>query len=646
MIMKQRGKWRPGNAPVGEWENLGPVAPGGSVFALAVLEVPRFVHIWAATSCGVFRHRGQGMWEQNLRGLTTPLISSLHVASGGMLVAGGMNGELFRSLDGGSTWERGTQLHAADLAPVTCIATSGSFDRDGMALAGTEGGGVWRTEDGGRRWLPANFGLVDQSVQSLLCAPDWSRQELVLAGTAEGLFRSTNAGRAWREVEWTYPDMAISALATGPGQTSDGVFYAGSEEGNVYRSDDGGRAWNRVAAPSPGNPVNALYVLPGTENRVVLAGTTEGVFLSEDGGTKWRPVCSEVGAVLSLSGAQQMVVAGSYDNGVWQSEDGGRTWHSLSQGLAARGLAKLVTGERRFYVLGPNEGLWRSSDRGKSWEKLEALNPHLPLSTFAVTTTAGGEELLLVSSVMSGLLRSTDEGVSWQVVQEGSDVLALLLSPQGAGDNRAWAATATGEVLFSPDLGATWAPLSTDAEGERALLLAASPHIAEDRTLLLGTAVEVGWRKQPTVHVWRSTDEGRTWRKILDQPTSATWLDAVLPPAPTRHPYDAAFFATDTQCLRPLYGGHDVWVGTQVTAEGPNVLALAMDGDPSHGGALYAATSSGVFRSLDGGRTWQAIGSDGSSSSHVSVAVGRYGDGGRALYALELGGTLWRLPLT
>ena len=646
MITKQKGKWRPGSAPALNWEKVGPVAPGGSVFDLAVLQAPRFVHVWAATSCGVFRHRGKGLWEQYLRGLTTPLISSLHVAPGGTLLAGGMNGVLFRSLDGGVTWEVATQLHAAELAPVTCIATPHNFDRTGTALAGTEGGGVWRSEDGGKRWLPANFGLVDQSVQALLCGPDWSRQELVLAGTSEGLFRSTNGGRAWREADWPFPDMAISALAQAGEDAGDGVSYAGTEEGNVYRSADGGRRWDRVAAPSAGSPVNALHVLPGSQGQALLAGTTEGIFLSEDGGAAWQPVCPEIGAVLSLSGAQQMVVAGSYDSGVWQSLDGGRTWQSLSQGLAARGLARLLANEHSFFALGPNEGLWRSLDRGRSWDKLESLGPHLPLSTFAVTHDPAGDEVLLVSSVMSGLLRSADRGTSWQVVHEGSDVLALLASPLGSGDARAWAATATGEVLFSADLGETWTTLSTDAEGERALLLAASPHVADDRTLFLGTASEVGWRKQPTIHIWRSADEGRTWHKILDQHTAATWLDAVLPPAPGRKPYDGAYFATDTQCLRPLHAGRDVWVGTQVTPEGPNILSLALDGDPGRGGVLYAATSGGIFRSQDGGRTWQLMDSGTNAGSYVSLALGPGERDGRALYALELGGSLWRLSLS
>lgn len=652
MMSKQKGKRRPGSAPAGNWQELGPVAAGGSVFDLAVLAAPRFTHIWAGTSCGVFRHRGQGEWQQHLSGLSTPLISSLLAAPGGILLAGGMNGELFRSLDGGERWERAAQLHATDLAPVTCIAVSPTFDRDGAALAGTEGGGVWRSEDGGRRWLLANFGLADLSVQTLLCSACWGKEELALAGTSEGLFRSTNGGRAWREVDWPFPDLAISALAEAPGGAPDDAaepngmrHYAGSEEGHVYGSDDGGRSWKRLGTPSQANPVNSLYALPNSEGQALLAGTTEGIYLSQDGGKSWQLVCAELGAVLSLAGAGQLVVAGTYDSGVWQSADGGHTWESLSQGLAARGLARLVAAGDSLFALGPNEGLWRTRDGGRSWAKVEGLAAHLPLSAFAVARPAPGEEVLLVSSVMSGLLRSTDGGATWQVALEGPDVLAFLVA-EGAGDRRVWATTADGEVLLSDDLGASWTPLSTDAKGERGLLLIASPHLADDDTLLLGTAAEVGWRKRPAIHIWRSTDGGRNWRKILDQPTTATWLDAVAPPAPRRKPYDGAYFATDNQCLRPLSGGRDVWVGSQVSPEGPNILGLALDDDPDGDGALFAATSGGLYHSQDGGRTWQAFKGEIEAGSYVGVTIGPGEDGGKALYALKLGGTLWRLPLS
>ncbi len=645
MIGKQKSRWRPGSAPANGWEKLGVVATGGSVFDLAVLATPRFLHVWAGTSCGVFRHRSEGVWERHLSGLTTPLISSLLAAPGGVLLAGGMNGELFRSSNGGENWERATHLHAADLAPVTCIAASPRFEHDGTALAGTEGTGVWRSEDGGRRWLLANYGLFDQSVQALLTAPSWDGEEVTLAGTSEGLFRSINGGRAWRGVDWPFADLAISALAADAANPQSTLYYAGTEEGYVYSSGNGGQCWKRLGQPNGGNPVNALYVLPGAASQTVLAGTTEGIFASDDGGATWRLASAEIGAVLSLAGSGMLVVAGSYDSGVWQSDDGGRTWRSASAGLAARGLARLVAGEGSLFALGPNEGLWRSRDMGGSWENVESLAAHLPLSAFAAASATPAEETLLVSSVMSGLLRSTDGGDTWQVVQEGCDVLSLLAAPEGGADRRVWAATANGQVLFSADLGATWQTLSTETAGERALLLAASPHLAGDHTLFLGTSTEVGWRKRPTIHIWRSADQGRRWTKILDQPTAANWLDAALPPAPGRKPYDGAYFATETQCLRPLSGGRDVWVGCQVSPEGPNILGLAAEGDPAAGGALYAATSGGLFHSHDGGRTWQTCGGEVKGCSFVSLAAGPRPDGGRALYALELGGTIWRRPL-
>jgi photosystem II stability/assembly factor-like uncharacterized protein len=638
MTEKQtNGRWHIAN---GHWERMSPVAAGGAVSSLGMLIAPDSTVVWAATNCGIFRRQNSGAWQQSLHGLTTPQISSIHVASAGALLAGGINAELFHSSDGGATWRQAALSGVSNSAPVTCIASSPGYAHDAVALAGTDGAGILRTEDGGKTWSPSNFGLPDLSVLALVCAPDWSTAEVALAGTAEGLFRSTNGGRAWREVQHPLSDAGICALAAVPGVDRPGVFYAATEESGLYASSDAGRRWTELAAPSGDSPINALYVVPGTEGRVVVAGTGDGIFRSENGGEKWSLVLLDASAVLSLAGGNQLVVAGSQDRGVWHSRDGGRSWE-VAEGFAARGLAKIVASGRSLFALGPDEGVWRSVDHGRSWQALSTLEVHLPLICFAAAARPDNGEVLFASSNESGLLRSSS-GETWQTVWSGAPIRALLVAPGGSTDNRAWAITAAGDVLFSQDLGTTWSTLSSDLREEQALLIAASPHLSRDQTLLIGAVSREGWQRQPAIHVWRSTDGGRVWKKVLDHHTRATWLDAVLPPAAGRRPYDGAIFVTGTQCLRPLESGQDVWVGAQVAPDGVNALCLAMAGDVSREGTLYAGTWNGIFYSQDGGRRWVPCGSGIDGGCYISIALGADDDGRPALYALQLGSVVWR----
>jgi photosystem II stability/assembly factor-like uncharacterized protein len=68
-------------------------------------------------------------------------------------------------------------------------------------------------------------------------------------------------------------------------------------------------------------------------------------------------------------------------------------------------------------------------------------------------------------------------------------------------------------------------------------------------------------------------------------------------------------------------------------------------GEIDRGGVLFAATGTGVFRSIDGGRTWHPFMEGLVSQSFISLAlVSR--ENKNSLYALSLGGLLWRQELS
>ncbi|MBN1401663.1 MAG: hypothetical protein JXA74_12540, partial [Anaerolineae bacterium] len=405
------------------WESLGPISNGGTVFSVAISPVEDVPRYWAATGCGVFYTDDEGQsWRQSLTGLTTPLLSAVGVAHNGALFAGALGGDLFASFDFGRTWKPGL-VPAESRATVTVVLPSPTFRTDGTVFAATDGGGLLVSRNSGNQWEDSSFGLGDDTVLALACNADWSRQEIMFAATLDGVYISRNGGRAWRETELMLDDDVVDVLVVSPTFGADRTVYAGTEGGQLYRSSDGGRRWDLLSERLGEGPVNAIWAAPDlADSGRMVAGIGRSVYLSEDGGDSWEPVAQMPGSILALSGDERVVLAGLHDAGVWKSVDGGRSWASASEGLAARGFARLMAVDGRFYALGPQEGLWVAQDKGRDWTPVGDLDALLPISAMA---TSGEHDLWIVSE-QGGILHSPDGGQSWSTVCSEEGLQTLL----------------------------------------------------------------------------------------------------------------------------------------------------------------------------------------------------------------------------
>jgi len=619
------------------WKGLAAVSSGGTIFGLAVSPVDDVRRVWAATGCGSYLSDDQGAtWKQSLEGLTTPLLSALSVSKNGALFAGALDGDLFSSFDYGTTWERGL-VPDEFRGTVTFVVASPNFRKDGTAFAATDGGGLLVSRSSGKTWEDSGFGLGDMTVLALATSNDWSKREVMFAATMDGVFMSRNGGRAWRETELMLDDDVVDVLAVSPDFENDKMVFAGTEAGDLYRSDNGGRTWELLQKGLADGPVNCLWLAPDyADSPVVLASVGSVIARSTDGGDSFEQRVDLPGSVLALAGDASMQFAGLHDAGVYKSTDAGVTWEPSSTNLAARGFARLITSEARIYAMGPQEGLWYSEDGGDSWYELEALGPYLPIAAVSVVTN--GE--LFAASHQQGIVRSSDGGASWAVVCDVQAVQTVAVSSQGKG----WAGTGDGSLLATSDGGATWAQVESPCEGQEILSIAISPTFEDDHTVYMGSVQPATVSRQGRVALWRSSNSGASWRQITTQVTPARWVDIQMPADVAENAADNAVLATGSYCLRPLRRAKDVWISTRVDPEEANTLAVTAIGSVDDGGVLFAATGAGIYRSTDGGRTWQPYSQGLGGDSFLSVIAVQGGEG-FSLYALSLGGMIWRRDL-
>ena len=616
------------------WEFVGPISGGGTVFGLAISPVEDVARYWAATGCGIFFSDDEGhSWQQTLVGLTTPLLSALDVAPNGALFAGALGGDLFASFNYGRNWEAG--LVPEELrATVTVVVASPSFQSDGTAFAATDGAGVLVTRNSGKTWEDSSFGLGDLAALALATTPNWERSQIMFAATTEGIFMSRNGGRAWRETELLMDDDAIDVLAASPTFDDDRTVLAGSENGDLYRTTDGGRTWDLVQKGLGDGPVNCLWLAPDfAESKRAVAGVGSQILVSTDGGDSWQASADMPGSILALTGDSQALLVGMHDAGIFRSVDGGSTWAEV-EGFASRGFARLISADDKLFVMGPQEGLLSSADDGESWTSIDSLLPYLPVSAASLP----GDGSLFVASQEGGILRSNDGGGSWAVVCDEAGVQALLVLPDA---NAGWAGTGDGRLVVSRDGGASWEVTGSPCEGQEIVSIVASPEFGEDHTLLMGTAKAAMGSTQARAALWRSTNGGADWRQLTTQVTPARWVDIEVPLGVEEDAISQAVVGTGAFCLRPLRRAKDVWISTRVDPEGANTLSVVAIGGVDQGGQLFAATGNGIFRSLDGGRTWHTFGDGLDSASFISLIARPKGDG-YTLYALSLGGGLWK----
>jgi photosystem II stability/assembly factor-like uncharacterized protein len=293
-------------------------AKAGDIQVRTLALSPGMAHrIYAGSEVGIYRSDDNGatweMIESPMKGMQIWSIA-IDPANPDVIYAGTKPPAVFRSVDGGKTWER-LPIDIPGECPigpprVTNLVIDPRAPR--TIYAGVELGGVFRSRDGGNTWthLP-QLGPRESSTDVHGVAISPGSPGKVLVTTPDGIWISGDQGESW--ALHAFPKFAerdrvsycrgVAVKADNP----EVIFVANGNDvpgdtGAIQRSRDGGRSWERAALPVEPNSTMYWFAVNPADANLIMANSMYGyLYVSSDGGDSWRKLRRELSEVRAVA---------------------------------------------------------------------------------------------------------------------------------------------------------------------------------------------------------------------------------------------------------------------------------------------------------------------------------------------------------
>jgi len=656
-----------------KWRLIGPYR-GGRVLAVTGVPGDPNVYYFGAVAGGVWKTTDAGStWQPLFDKEPISSIGSIAVAesdpnviyvgTGEACIRGNISfGDgVYKSTDGGKTWQnvglRDTRhighiiVHPRDPNIVFVAAL-------GHAYGPNPERGIFRSTDGGKTWEKVLYkdektgGIditFDRANPRILFAALWEAHRtpwsLTSGGPGGGLYRSADGGTTWKRLEGNgLPKGLLGKIGVTVSPADPNRVYAliEAEQGGIYSSEDGGEHWAYVNDDHRFRQRAWYYthIFADPKNAETLYVLNTGMYCSTDGGHKFTlltaPHGDHHGLWIDPTNPQRMI--NGNDGGATISVDGGKSWTRQYNQPTAQFYHVITDNRFPYYVYGAQQdnttvAIASRSDLGyidrADWYPVGGGESGY------IAPDPRDSNIVYAGSYMGYITRfdkrtGQEQEISpWPEVSSGSGAANLrhrfqwtepiLISPHDP--NVLYHAA---EVLFkSTNGGMSWTPISPDlTRNDKSKQQVSGGPITKENTGVEYYDVIFAVAESPLQKdlLWVGTDDGlvhltrdggKAWTKITPREMPEWSMVNLIDPSP--HDAAAAYMAVDRHKFddfRPyIYKTGDFgksW--TKITAGLPeNAYVHAVREDPKKHGVLYAGTEIGIFVSFNDGGHWMPL---------------------------------------
>lgn len=584
---------------------------------------------------------------------------------------------VYKTVDGGKSWtfmglKESRQIGMIAIHPqntdVVFVAAEGSVWGPGGDR------GLYRTKDGGKTWekvldISENTGVNNVVISprdpNIMFATSEQRRRHIYSkiggGPESAVYKSTDGGTTWRKLSGGLPGGDVGGMGIAISPVNSSYIYviaeAAGKNSGFFRSTDEGESWEKMSDhTAQGQYYNEIYCDPVDVDKVYSMETVSQVTL--DGGKTWKAVglnnrhVDDHAMWIDPKDTKHYMIGG--DGGIYETFDDSKTWLFKSNLPVTQFYRVNVDNSEPFYWVyggtqdnssfgGPSRSICERGVQSSDWvvtlggdgfwQAIDPKDPNIVYSEYQYGNIyrydkKSGEQLKIKPQPRKG-----EDTYKWNWNTP------FILSPHSP--TRLY--IAANKVFRSDDRGSTWQVISEDItrQVDRNTFPVMDRYwgidaVAKDvSTSLFGTAISLAESpvKEDLVYVGTddgviqvTEDAGKSWRKTTNFPgvPEFTYVSDIYPSRFDENVVYAAFNNHQSDDFKPyLLKSEDKGNTWKSIANNlpDNQPVWSIIQDHVNKDLLFVGTEFGVFFSIDGGKIWTQLKSGIPDVSAMDIAI-------------------------